>query len=213
MSYSRLPYDPCAYDTDLRQSQGPGSYAVNTPQLSCRACYVANPAVRIGSAPPGVLTSSQTSLVDIDSELMGITRAASRCPSRKYLGPADPSNKRLSLAPLPDCGAAALDAFVPEDTRLSNPPCTMRCRGINRWQWLCRDPQQRIEIPFDWNINYRLVVKDNHRPCVQDPMDPSAAAPPDLPDPDVMNRLWRCGQRYDTDLLPSVSWAPCSRYY
>jgi hypothetical protein len=33
-------------------------------------------------------------------------------------------------------------------------------------------------MPFDWNINNRLVVKDNHRPCVPTPQDQRDSLPP-----------------------------------
>ena len=38
-------------------------------------------------------------------------------------------------------------------------------------------PQDRVEIPFDWNISTRIVVKDNHRPCIPNPVDPTPLLP------------------------------------
>jgi len=64
-----------------------------------------------------------------------------------------------------------------EDTRLSNPPCTLRSTGWNRWEWLCWNPQDRAEIPFQWNTSYRTVVKDNHTPIIEEPLDQSALMP------------------------------------
>ena len=44
------------------------------------------------------------------------------------------------------------DCYIPaEDTRLSNPSCNLRGTGWNRWEWLCLNPQDRVEIPFDFN--------------------------------------------------------------
>jgi hypothetical protein len=64
------------------------------------------------------------------------------------------------------------NCFLPtEDTRLSNPPNTLRGTGINRFEWLCKNPQENVEAPFDYNINYRLIAKDNHRPQVVKPCD------------------------------------------
>ena len=42
----------------------------------------------------------------------------------------------------PECGIPA------EDTRLSNPPCNLRGTGINRWEYLDRNPQEFFEVPF-----------------------------------------------------------------
>ena len=63
------------------------------------------------------------------------------------------------------------NCFKPtEDTRLSNPACNLRGTGWNRWEWLCRNPQERVEIPFDFQIDSVIVAKDNHRPCVPNPL-------------------------------------------
>jgi hypothetical protein len=46
---------------------------------------------------------------------------------------------------------------------MSNPPCTLRGTGINRWEWLCTDPQTTALEPYQRCVNYRTIVKDNHR--------------------------------------------------
>ena len=70
------------------------------------------------------------------------------------------------------------NCFEPvEDTRLSNPPCTLRGTGINRWEWLCRNPQERVFVPFDFNISDKTLAKDNHRPCVPNPLDQTLVLP------------------------------------
>ncbi len=60
----------------------------------------------------------------------------------------------------------------------NNPPCTLRGTGWNRWEWLCRDPQLNTLVPFDTLIDSVLVVKDNHRPLLQRPLDQTAVLPP-----------------------------------
>ena len=71
------------------------------------------------------------------------------------------------------------DCFVAaEDTRLTNPSCNLRGTGWNRWEHLlCGNPQERVEIPFNWNISNRIQAKDNHRPCIPSPLDPTPALP------------------------------------
>jgi hypothetical protein len=65
-----------------------------------------------------------------------------------------------------------------EDTRLSNPPCTLKETGINRWEWICYDPQDKAIEDFDRiPVNYRMVAKDNHVPCIEKPMDQSVFFP------------------------------------
>ena len=59
------------------------------------------------------------------------------------------------VIPFTDCFTSS------EDTRLSNPPSTLRGTGINRWEWLCKNPQTDIEEPFDYQISSRILSKIN----------------------------------------------------
>jgi hypothetical protein len=189
MSFNRSPYDVCAYPYDLAQSMGTGVYYLGTPANACMPCHSEDPYIR--HQRQGVSISKNTALIDIDSELIGITRNLSRCPSRKYL-PTDTVNRcgaqpagnytqmreNMQGGKVPCQPNSKLcidntdiinfgDCFTKtEDTRLSNPPQTLRCTGWNRWEWLWNDPQYNVHVPFDFEINTRLVAKDNHRPCL-----------------------------------------------
>jgi hypothetical protein len=165
MSFSRNNYESCAYRHKLAESVGPGEYTLTTPTV-CNPCFVPSSSVNVGRYGAATCTKE---LIDVDSELLGITRKSSRCPEKKYL----PSDKPFCTTTVPtECND--LDA---ENTRLSNPPCTLRCRGWNRWEWLCQNPQDQIEIPFNWNISNRTIVKNNHRPCIPTPLDQTLALP------------------------------------
>lgn len=158
------------------QSVGVGDYVLGMPQINCAACFKPDPALRMGMGAPAAVQPLHQ-LIDTDSELMGITRKASNCPLQHYLPSATQQGRvmpAVNPVPLQDCRA-----LPTEDTRLSNPPCTLRGHGWNRWEWLCQDPQRAgVEIPFVVNVSERTLAKDNHRPCVQKPMDPSATLPP-----------------------------------
>jgi hypothetical protein len=32
-------------------------------------------------------------------------------------------------------------------------------------------------VPFDWNVSYRIVAKDNHVPCIPTPQDATNEVP------------------------------------
>ena len=90
-----------------------------------------------------------------------------KCPTKKFV----PSNYNEEfvnngLEHYDDC-----QNFVGESTRLSNPPCTLRGTGWNRWQWLCQNPQDRSIIPFNIELNTTIMAKDDHRPCIPQPLD------------------------------------------
>lgn len=167
MSFNRLNYDNDTYKHTLRESIGPGDYLLNKPRVDCDGCFFPSPDVRMNGYGAAIC---EKELIDVDSELMGISRQATNCPAGKYI----PTNKPFCQTKMPkDCYG-----LTREDTKMSNPPCTLRGTGWNRWEWLCQNPQDKALIPFDFNINNRLVVKDNHRPCVTDPLDQSVALPP-----------------------------------
>lgn len=232
MSSNRLNYDICQYQQVLSESVGPGHYQLNTPPISCEPCYPSDVQIRLQRSGGGVDTSQP--LIDIDSELMNITRPSSKCPSRKFM----PVCKDYTADGYP-CGQGVVptcrqcvnkgnvgmhsadkcpDQYSPgptnwkncgmniEDTRLSNPACNLRGTGINRWEWLCLNPQDRIEMPFDYNVSNRIVVKDNHRPCVPTPIDQQPAQPKggELPCETIINS---CGNPTNP---PSVNWRDCN---
>ena len=109
--------------------------------------------------------------VDVESELMNITRSASNNPDKKYNPLNDKCRKDNScLVNFPDCH------ILTDDTRLSNPASNLRGTGINRFNPLCLDPQKQVFFPGTQHIPTRIVVKDNFKRAVPRPavnsMDP-----------------------------------------
>jgi hypothetical protein len=174
MSFNRPNWDSCTYKFKVNQSVDAARYGIETPRPDCLACHPFDPSVNHGQRGFPTDINGQCvkkPLIDVDSELRTLNRASSRCPVEKYL----PQEKEFceSIQPLRDCRA------IPnETTRISNPPCTLRGTGWNRWEWLCQNPQDKSLIPFDYNVSSRTVIKDNHRPCLDVPINQSAALPP-----------------------------------
>jgi len=213
MSFNRLPYDTCAYKQVLAETIGPGVYQINRPPVSCEPCFPDDPQIRLQSR--GASVSKTTSLIDIDSEMLGITRKNSRCPENKYLSDGQASHNCGAQTGVgaTKCNSSVCLDYNPihfkncfshvEDTRLSNPPCTLRGTGWNRWEWLCQNPQERVTIPFDYQISSRTVVKDNHRPCIPNPLNQYNSWPTPTNKPICENIVRTCGVPTDP---PSVQW-------
>lgn len=209
MSLTSLDYDNCTYKTELRQSVGPGQYMTATPMPNCRDCFARDPRLRL--ARSGNARCSNLPLIDVDSELTGLTRKASKCPFDKWLPSDAPA---CELTPAPECHD---EQMTTEDTRLSNPPCTLRGtdNGFNRWQWLCQNPQARVEVPFDLRINSRTLFKDNHRPCIPTPLDQGRTLPPHRGDTTQYAGTLPCEPNQFNHPMPDVvmgsqTWRPCS---
>lgn len=201
MSFNRLDYDPCTYRADLDQSVGPGNYLVATPGPHCLPCFSGDPWVQSGGADS---TCASRSLVDVDSELHNLTRPATNCPSGLYHPGKEPFC--ATRTDFPDCRTTV----ATDDTRLNDPPCTLRGTGWNRWQWLCTDPQDRVQMPFDWNIDSKLVSKDAHRPCIPSPIDQLAVMPPDYGNSDIESWRPTCPPPAPLSSAPRVDWRSCS---
>lgn len=197
MSFNRLNYDVGAYKHAINQSAGPGNYKLEKPKISCQQCYPYPPSIRLQEQ--GNSIDKNRFLIDVDSELLGLCKKNTKDINKNYspccpdsvctsgeicgqgvIGECKSKNKNLkkgqryydtNLYHWKDC-------FIPaEDTRLSNPSCNLRGTGWNRWESLCLNPQDRIEIPFDYNISNRIIVKDNHRPCIPNPIEQTTVLP------------------------------------
>lgn len=183
MAQTSLKFDSCSYEEKLRRSVGPGMYAVATPANDCHGCakdIPADPYLRYQAWGPGFCAPGAA--VDDESEVRGLNYKASKCTTDSYL----PGKWAPKGVCTPAGSAANPGCLRPtEPTRLSNPPCTLRATGWNRWEWLCYNPQDHAIRPFDWFTPYRTVVKDNHVPCLATPLDESDFVPRAGPHPSM----------------------------
>lgn len=170
MSLNRLQYDMCSYQYSLAESIGPGAYQLNTPENTCDPCHSNDPHIRLQSHGPSV--SKDNYLIDVNSELLGISRNLSECPDKQFIPTNNPNHNSKVKINYKNPPLDYKNCFeTTEDTRQSNPPSTLRGTGWNRWEWLPMNPQDKVGVPFDFEISSRIVTKDNHRPCVPVPLD------------------------------------------
>jgi hypothetical protein len=179
MASTKLAADSCTYTEKLRRSVGPGMYQLGTPGSDCtKDCskdIPSDPFIRYQAWGPGSCVPG--SAINDGSELLGLNYKASKCSADAYM-PGKYSAEGTCHAGARGRESNPRDCQAPtESTRLSNPPCTLRATGWNRWEWLCWNPQDRALIPFDWNVSYRIVSKDNYVPCLETPIDQSGFLP------------------------------------
>ena len=75
-TFNRLRYDVCAYEKDLHQSVDPLKYRLYAGQFeNCDKCVFDD---------NSFYRPFDDAIVDMESELKGITRFASSCPQNKY---------------------------------------------------------------------------------------------------------------------------------
>jgi hypothetical protein len=209
MSFNRLKYDNCEIKKYNKETTGPGNYLYDTP-LICNNCLNDNP--RVINQKNGVSLNSHVDWrfymgpVDVESELLNLNKASSSCPSNHYIPNCNPNDCSDQGTP---CGAGVTESctdsknplrnswnrpgdnnlvnfpncfFPTDDTRLSNPPTTLRGTGWNRFDFLCKNPQAQVTFPGQYLTSTRTVFKDNHRPSVVQPnvndMNPNGVLPP-----------------------------------
>lgn len=216
MAWNRNRFDVCSYGYQLAESVGPGVYQLTRPDNQSIPVLPKDP--RYIAQSSGVSVSKNTALIDIDSELIGITRNLTTCPSRQYMPDANASfhcgaqtgKVRNGCRPTDKLCVNNSDVLhfednglISYDTRLSNPASTLRGTGWNRWAWLPFDPQDRILHEFDYQINTKILSKDNHRPCIPNPQDQFKVYP--TPSNIPLNETIAPVQEVPT-LPPSVTW-------
>lgn len=159
MSFSRINYDSCAYDKKLSESTGPGEYLLNKPS-NPETCFIGSPQLRYDRG--AVSKFKGMDIVDVDSELMGLNRTLAKCQESDLL-----TGEKEQLK---TCSADERFLYA-EDTKLSNPPCTLKGRGWNRWEWLCENPQDKAITKFNTNMSDRTIAKDTHKPLIPKPIN------------------------------------------
>ena len=171
---TRINYDSCSYTEKLKRTIGPGLYSLNTPYNDCSDCdgFPDDPSLRYQNYGPN--TCMMKTAVDDSSELLGINYKLSKCNAEEYF----PGKYQKTSGCTVDNYKTRECSAPREDTRLYNPACSLRGTGINRWEWLCYDPQSKAIEDFDRvPVNYRMVAKDNHVPLIEKPMDQTLCFP------------------------------------
>lgn len=164
--FSRNKYDQGAYEHSLKQSTGPMMRNLDPIRNDRRSpSRIADPGF-LGSV--GVSVTHRRPLVDVESELMRLGVKNSDDPCALQV-----SELEQGLYDLPT------SQFNTDYTRLSNPICTARELGVNRFQPVRLNPQDECRWlhPSQVWISYRNVIKDNHVPVIPKPIDQTPALP------------------------------------
>ena len=177
-NFTNQGFDFNAYNEKLKRTMGPGLYNVQTPSNDCAPCkrdIPADPSIRYQKYGNSTCPVGQS--IKDDSELRGLNYKNSKC-NDNYYTPGSYSTEGLCSVPgkqgARDCG------FTPqESTRISNPVCNLHGTGINRWNWLCFEPQDHALENFRREgTDVRTLFKDNHTPCLEKQVDQNHFLPP-----------------------------------
>lgn len=169
MASTRKKYDECSTNLFYRQSTDPLHYRL-LPDFNnnCQKCYT-DYGPRGQDMNVSVITNQN--IVDIDSLLTNRSKIASDCKDGLVT---DIRFDRYKKFHLPRCNQF-LDRH---DTRLTHPIHTYRGMTIP-WFFEPRVSNRDEQCNLFWNFaeNTQLTAKDNYRPDVPVPINPSSSLP------------------------------------
>lgn len=150
---TRPKFDDFHQADDMRITSYAMRYYLNPPDHNCPTSFPTDPSIRIQKSGNSWPTAQWRT--DVETDLKGVNRMGSRvrCDEALY----NPDTNKMNNTPLQ---AAPDEVFGQLYQRLTNPPCTLRATGWNRWVPLPHQPQQTFETPFDFFIPARLLDKE-----------------------------------------------------
>jgi len=165
-------------------STGPGRWALGVPNAYGNAAFVA--AATTINQKWGASHDMTSTKTDVESDLKNLGRPTVRTTCGQY-HPEQGAAVAARLTAMPETD------FPQTATHLVDPPCTLRGTGVNRWQWLCENPQEKVMVPFEYLIDSRHAAKDAVYNAMDKPLENSKA---------VRERLFRCGQVFMEPAVP-----------
>lgn len=125
MSFTNLRYDECDYRHQLQQSTDPLRHILDPIKYeNCKPCRM-----ELGIVGGNNVSLPRGNLVDVDSELKGITRTASRCAIMHYNNPCAVSGNFDKNQSFLDCQANRRfnnnDLSTLDYQKRHLPPCMM----------------------------------------------------------------------------------------
>ena len=157
MAFTRFHDDPCRIKKQMQESTDVGRWILNVPGQGSKPYYMDDPHIRMQQWGANLRTNS----VNIDSDLRGLTRKQ----NRDCIGQND---YQLTSVPSSNVDYPESNATT-EQSRAIMPAWTARDLEQTQWGILPLDPQENVCIPFQQNLNTRIIQKDGFvakPPCV-----------------------------------------------
>lgn len=155
MSFTRFHDDPCRIKKQLLELKQQENYMLNVPGNGTKPCFMEDPFIRLQKW--GANLHSNT--INLETSLMGVDSKLSRdCITN--------DNKLPNNYPIqyPTCLPST------QQPRATHPAWTARDLQHDNFQFLFLNPQENTCVPFQNNLNTRLIERDNYKaesPCIK----------------------------------------------
>ena len=153
MAFTRFKYDDCRTKKELQQSTDGGRWVMNVPGNGANPCYIEDPQIILQKWGANLRTNT----INLESELRGTNRRL----SRDCLGKDDYKKNEVSSESIkyPSC-----NNLFTNQSRATNPAWMYRDLEQVAWEYPPIDPQLNTCIPFQNNLNTRILEKDFFTP-------------------------------------------------
>ena len=150
MAFTRFHDDPCRITKQNQQMTDQGRWILNVPGNGDKPCYMMDPQI----IPQKWAGNLWTNCIDVQSSLLGIDRKLTRGDC--LVGYKNPL-KELDTQPIqyPTC-----ENLTTEQSRVTNPAWMYKDLEQVDWYYLPTNPQENVFMPFQNNINTRVLEKD-----------------------------------------------------
>ena len=155
--FTRFHDDPVRIQKSIDESTFTGRYALNTPGPGLNLPFIEDPQVRMQLWGSNLLNND----VSIESDLRGLTRRLNRDNIEL---------NRHSVYDVVNPTYTSVEPFV-QESRATHPAWLYRIQENSRWEEPFLNPQANLEIPFQQNVQTRILAKDNYIPQIPTPFN------------------------------------------
>jgi hypothetical protein len=150
MSFTRFHDDSARIEKRLQMGTIVGRYALGTPGPGEALPFIGDPHMRLQYWAGNFMENG----VGIEDDLRGLTRRAAGHDSSQYDKHAAYTTKK---------SFPINETVLVEESRAVVPAFTFREANMYRFDYLHLDPQANLEVPFNYNMNTDILVKDRWR--------------------------------------------------
>lgn len=150
MAFTRFNYDQLRTDKYLQQSTDPGRYMLDVPGWGNKPYFINDPQIRMQKWGGNLRkTNNNNSIIDINSDLIGLNNINSKCDKKKKYKDTHKINYPI------------YSKTFTNETRVTHPSWMYRDLKQDHTSILLFDPLKNIYDPLKNNINTRNLERDN----------------------------------------------------
>ncbi len=152
MSFTRFHDDPIRIKKQLQESTDVGKYFMDVPGNGSNPLFINDPYIRLQQWGGNLRTNT----INLDSDLKGLTRKLNKDCVKK--------NNYLENCVRTNFVSTNTKQEITSQPRATHPSWELRDAEQVNWKILHLNPQEHTCMPFENNLNTRMLEKDYYVP-------------------------------------------------